>query len=407
MAAGPDPFRTLGLNPGASLEEIHRAYRRLAKVNHPDAAGEAALPRFLAIQAAYEALVAPTRDRPAARPREPWRADADRARATREGAARRAGRSPRGTASGTGPATAGGTAARGSGRPGAGTRPPSPGEAPRSGTRRDGRRRPPNKATPGSTSYDAAEDEPFEPEWSGGTWYGSSSGTYWTINPKEYADPRKHGPEYQRRARRNADPSDASDAEGDERRGAFASAGTSGIGGDASGRDDGGGPQPGPVWPEHDAPGGPLDDPVAGFGPPAVASLDGFLGGFGGRVAIALVGWPPIGLLIASLAGEATGCSRFAASCVDAFGIGTWLAQLIIIAILVALPALATVSATGTLAALAAAVPAAVFLSATGGSRQPDASAAVLGAVLAIAYLAGVGIGAARRLGVRRVPWRS
>ena len=59
-------------------------------------------------------------------------------------------------------------------------------------------------ATPGSTSYDAADEEPFEPGWTGATWYGASSGTYWTLNPKEYADPRKHGPEYQRRARRRA-----------------------------------------------------------------------------------------------------------------------------------------------------------------------------------------------------------
>jgi hypothetical protein len=29
-----------------------------------------------------------------------------------------------------------------------------------------------------------------------------TTGTYWTINPREYADPRKHGPEYQERARR-------------------------------------------------------------------------------------------------------------------------------------------------------------------------------------------------------------
>jgi hypothetical protein len=46
--------------------------------------------------------------------------------------------------------------------------------------------------------------EPFEPDWAGSSWYGESSGTYWTINPREYADPRKHGPEYLARARRAA-----------------------------------------------------------------------------------------------------------------------------------------------------------------------------------------------------------
>jgi hypothetical protein len=54
----------------------------------------------------------------------------------------------------------------------------------------------------GSTSYDGADDEPFEPDWSGGSWYGAGSGMYWRVNPKEYADPRKHGPEYQARGRR-------------------------------------------------------------------------------------------------------------------------------------------------------------------------------------------------------------
>src|SRR4051812_29417557 len=57
MATPGDPFRTLGVPPGASLNEIKSAYRRLAKQYHPDTAGERALPRFLAIQAAYERLV--------------------------------------------------------------------------------------------------------------------------------------------------------------------------------------------------------------------------------------------------------------------------------------------------------------------------------------------------------------
>ncbi len=68
---------------------------------------------------------------------------------------------------------------------------------------RGGRSRP-KKATLGSTSYDGVERETFEPDWGGANWYGTTSGTYWTINPKEYADPRKHGPEYQARARRAA-----------------------------------------------------------------------------------------------------------------------------------------------------------------------------------------------------------
>src|SRR5690349_6756636 len=59
MMFNGDPFRTLGLPPGATDAEIKRAYRALAKRYHPDSAGEAALPRFLAIQAAYDMLTAP------------------------------------------------------------------------------------------------------------------------------------------------------------------------------------------------------------------------------------------------------------------------------------------------------------------------------------------------------------
>jgi len=57
MAIDPDPYRTLGLARGATRDEVRRAYRRLAKIHHPDVAGESALPRFLAIRAAYEQLL--------------------------------------------------------------------------------------------------------------------------------------------------------------------------------------------------------------------------------------------------------------------------------------------------------------------------------------------------------------
>ena len=78
-------------------------------------------------------------------------------------------------------------------RPGRGSGERSPGE-------RGRRARDPRKATLGSTTYDGA-GEATEPAWDGADWYGPASGTYWTLNPKEYADPRKHGPEYLARAR--------------------------------------------------------------------------------------------------------------------------------------------------------------------------------------------------------------
>jgi curved DNA-binding protein CbpA len=50
MPPDPDPYRILGLARGAPLAEVKKAYRRLAKANHPDVGGETALPRFLAIR---------------------------------------------------------------------------------------------------------------------------------------------------------------------------------------------------------------------------------------------------------------------------------------------------------------------------------------------------------------------
>jgi hypothetical protein len=51
-----EPHAALGLEPGASPEEIHRAYRRLAKRFHPDHAGEAAGDMMISINAAYDML---------------------------------------------------------------------------------------------------------------------------------------------------------------------------------------------------------------------------------------------------------------------------------------------------------------------------------------------------------------
>jgi len=506
MSIEPDPYRVLGLGRGASADEIRRAYRRLVKENHPDSAGEKALPRFLAIQAAYEALAggpsirrtggrgaAPSR----ATARDPWRADPDRARTTRDSSARRPGRpgwgsgpnagpgpnagsgraGSAGSMGSTGPAAAPGSTSSSGGprrraRPesaggprGAGPAAPSGGSAKRGGDSdgssqrpagdrppRDGRKRAPNKATLGSTSYDAADDEPFEPEWSGGTWYGASSGTYWTLNPKEYADPRKHGEEYQRRARRRTAAGRVSGSEGSE-----GSESSGEIGGSAPSPDpqvDGHPTEPdetpfsarpdGESAPPDDAATGraagrsrgsvgrppprrasrtaastsawagaaatsPAQDPSGGLDPFEAAahvamSLAGTPRGFTARIGLALLGWPAIGLALTTAAGEITGCGRFAASCVDLFGVGTWLGQLVIIAILFALPSVAALSAVGSLVALAASVPTAVILSATGGSREPAASAMVLGAVLLLAYALGVVIALVRRRSTAPVP---
>ena len=401
MGPQVDPYRTLGLPQGASDAEVKAAYRRLAKAFHPDAAGEKAIPRFLAIQAAYDAITGHQPRKPrGASAREPWRADPDRARATRGSRAGKAGERE----ANTGP---------GRERP-AGTQ---------SGGRRTRSSRPRRdstlgKATPGSTTYDAA-DEPFNPEWSGASWYGTTSGTYWTINPKEYADPRKHGPEYQARARRAwtgvggatpvgetaADTETTPEAETTAQADTAAEHGRAETANSTSARWDMGTDQRESRFRSGDG---------AGFRP---AGLDGGSGsqsngrpvgvadqlsglplpaGFPTRAAMALLGWPPLGFAFAAFISEASGCGRFAASCVDTFDFGTWVGQLAIIGLLLALPRLASISAVGTLVMLAAAGPAAVFLSVTGGAREQEAAAALLAVLLVMAYLAGVVIAVAR-----------
>ncbi len=175
-----DPHHVLGVAPGASEGEIKRAYRALVKRHHPDGR-QGSVTRFLEIQAAYEALMGGGRPAATAGPSgsrgTTQRPGAAWARRPRPGASR--AREP-GQAS--------------TGNQDAGPRPTAdPAQARRSTRRR--------RASLGSTSYDDAE-EVFEPGWAGASWYGPASGTYWTLNPREYADPRKHGPEYQARARR-------------------------------------------------------------------------------------------------------------------------------------------------------------------------------------------------------------
>lgn len=109
-----------------------------------------------------------------------------------------------------------------------------------------------------------------------------------------------------------------------------------------------------------------------------------------GRLAMALLGWPPLGVFAAAAIGESTGCGRYAASCSEVYSPGTWIVHAAIVLLLLALPRLAAWSAHGSVAALVVGVPAAMVLSAGGGARQPEASAAVLLGLLAVAYLIGI-----------------
>ena len=309
--------------------------------------------------------------------------------------------------------------------------------------------RPKGKATLGSTSYDGADASQFEPDWGGASWYGTTSGTYWTINPKEYADPRKHGPEYQARARRAA----AGRAGGAAaRRHGSASDGAAAAmpGASASIGEDqepaGPAPDPPPPPPEHTtsswwrATAGPTEatqpppprrhrpaDRRARAGStrrpgarPARAAPD--LGAAAAdlgraltdertargrwRFVQAIVGWLPLVLGIGWLIGEVTGCSRFAASC---DGTTTGFLQPIVavalLGLLLLVPRLAALAAAGAVAVVVAAVPTALILSATGEAAELEARATALGVTIVVAWLVGVGIAVARR--IRLMPPRA
>jgi DnaJ domain len=436
-----DPYRTLGIVPGASLNEIRSAYRRLAKQYHPDAAGDRALPRFLAIQAAYERLVdAEGRLRPVGgassatrKGSETWRADATRARASREAwRARRAGGTttggapgPAGTASKARPAGASGGpgGSGGSGGPGPG----GPGGAP---PRERHTRRSSRKATPGSTTYDEAKETPLDPEWEGGSWYGPSSNTYWTINPREYADPRKHGPEYLARARRavgtergDDDAPETSPASGDA---AGATEPSWAWGGSESTTTDGGDDA---GWGSHGWAYEEEEVDAAGTGPRRARSRHGTARGAAGdghtaaveplpdleavarkasprnllalarrpgwrwRLLIALIAWPPVGYGVGTLISIMTGCAQFAASCAEPLPLVPLAVQPVIVAALFAVPPAAAVGAFAAIVAFAVAIPVSAVLS-VGGYPGSRVGAAILGAAVTIAYFVAIAWGA-------------
>lgn len=428
-----DAYRTLGLEPGASAAEVKRAYRRLAKANHPDSAGPAALPRFLAIHEAYEVLTTgrvtgrgpgvggrggPTAQASSAGAGatagpEPWRADPARARAAREQARARGRASGAGAGAGTAAGAATGATGRSSAGPGAGATTGSTraGSGASASTGATGtRRRASRKATLGSTSYDEARD-PSDTTWAGASWYGPTSGEYWRVNPREYADPRKHGPEYQSRARRQTptgtgwehgpetDGAPEPEPEFDPAAGAredFAGGAASAGSAPRADRTRSAPPEADRAWATPPRPGdaGRLaadDDEVGGLA--ALARLleneprDPIR-----RLGYALLAWAPIGLAAASVIGTSTGCAVYRADCSGIAPLLPWLAQAIILGLLMLLPRLARILSVGTLTVVLALVPGALFILAFGGSGQPEAPA-VLEAILALVWLVGIGLG--------------
>lgn len=416
MTLDPDPYRTLGLERGASLADVKRAYRRLAKANHPDAAGEAALPRFLAIQAAYDQIAGPDAgSRPPGRgpARRAWETDAERAGATH----RAYGGRPRPR-----PGTPPGARARPNQRPAGSERSDRPSSD-----------RPPKKATLGSTSYDDVDTEAFDPDWGGASWYGTTSGTYWTLNPKEYADPRKHGPEYQARARRAAP-----GAAEDPARVAPDPAGAPGaIGVDAAGPAGGvaAGAPPPPThtstswWQATAGDATPPKEPDPRHAPPtrpqatstsaaaasidersapadvsvdaAVESLRRWLDddhpSLRSRLVRGSVAWLPIALGIGWGLGELSGCGRFAATCDPSVTPISWAVQLTVLALLILLPRVARIGVLATAGSLMPVFFASVLLFASDPAAT-DTARAILGVLMAIGWAIGLGFGLQREL---------
>lgn len=425
----------LGLPRSASLPEVKRAYRRLAKANHPDVAGPAALPRFLAIQAAYQQLAGtaapPLTGRGTPQAGRPWDADPTRTDATRRAYSRTRRPEPDGDGGEPGAGRPRSRKRPTGARPGAppGGRPasnPNTGRTRGAGSGGSTTQGPRGKATLGSTSYDGAESGQFEPDWGGASWYGTTSGTYWTLNPKEYADPRKHGPEYQARARRAA---------GARGTGQPAPSGHTGEAGDRAAPEDAfeapdwssranasrfetvDDREPDEGWPEADpvkagatsfdtfanqAGRGAVDDEPLDFGrglTELVSMLTNpHVGSLRGRAVRALLGWMPIALGIAWIVGEASGCGRFAATCDPSVGPLTTAGQGILLAILFLVPEVAALASGAALVVVSAAIAASLILSATGAAADEAARRAALGALLVVAWLGGLLVAIVRRV---------
>jgi hypothetical protein len=274
-------------------------------------------------------------------------------------------------------------------------------------------------------------------------------GTYWTLNPREYADPRKHGPDYAARARRawrgaaDAEATGAAkdeagegvagsatddlDWEGPEQPRSRTAGGadwsargwrfetTAGDVGAGHGRADAGGStssdlgsadgirsrrgrrrsRTSTIDPESPS----LDlERVARRLSPASLRLMANSPEWRSRLGLALVAWPPIGLALAALLGQATGCAAFAAGCAPPADVMPLVVQPIVVGLLVLLPALMAAAAFGSIAALAVAVPLAMLLSAAGGpTGSGDARRAILLVVVVGAYVIAFGIAALAR----------
>jgi hypothetical protein len=244
----------------------------------------------------------------------------------------------------------------------------------------------------GSTSYDEARDA-TDPRWAGASWYGPTTGEYWIVNPREYADPRKHGPGYSSRLRTDSGDDDTADtadeplrdgAADDEAPSAAAPrpvAEPMGEDAPATSADSA---------PRHEPPSEPFIDAIVRSG-----SSDPLR-----RLGLVLLAWAPIGIAATAVIGEATGCASYSAACDGTDPFLPWVAQAIIVGLLLVAPPLARVFTAGTLGLVVGLVPATGLVIALGGGGS-SAAPPVLAAVLALAWVLGAVWGVRRLAFVR------
>ena len=361
------------------LDEVKRAYRRLAKANHPDAAGEASLPRFLAIQAAYERLLGPADGAvngsgAAAAPRQAWDADPHRSDATRRAYGGR-GRARRRRRLGEGRQRFG-QGARRSRRNNLGTTRTAP--SPRTRRRdRNATARCPAAPEPAHEQGHARLDvvrrcRRGEPSNRTGV---APAGTARRAAPTGRSIPRNTpilastAPNTRRApvvrsgvrpatrptdtAPRAAGPTHTTSSWWDSTAGAAGWASASG--GEPSAPSPSSARPASPPPPDPPTTSAPFDlgRSAADFGRLLV---DEGAGGMHGRIVRAIVGWTPIAIAIGWIIGEMTGCGRFAATCDGSSEPLVLGLQIVTLAILLVVPALAALATIATMTVSAAAV---------------------------------------------------
>jgi hypothetical protein len=121
-------------------------------------------------------------------------------------------------------------------------------------------------------------------------------------------------------------------------------------------------------------------------------------GGLRGRVVRAILGWLPIALGLGWVAGELTGCGRFAATCDPSVTPLVAVGQAIVLVAMLVLLDEAAIAAGAAIVLVAAAVAASLILSATGAAADEGSRRAALGALLVVAWLTGLAIALVRRI---------